>query len=78
MGGHSLLVLPLSDRLQELFGRQISPVDIFRYPTIAALARHLGGDGGATTARRKRKGRAGSERHKESYRAQRQRRSSRG
>ena len=43
IGGHSLLVLPLRDRLQTLFGRPLSPADIFRYPSVAAQARFLAG-----------------------------------
>ena len=78
LGGHSLLVLPLRDRLQELFGRQASPVDIFRYPTVAALARYFGDDEQASTQRRKRKGGAGAQRQKEAYRSLRERRSIRG
>ncbi|MGN7610531.1 amino acid adenylation domain-containing protein [Magnetococcales bacterium HHB-1] len=41
IGGHSLLILPLRNRLKETFNRAISPVDIFQYPTIQALANHL-------------------------------------
>lgn len=61
LGGHSLLVIPLRDRLQTLFDRPLSPVDIFRLPTVAAQARFLTQDGetappdeiGQTTARRR-------------------------
>jgi aspartate racemase len=38
LGGHSLLVVLLHNRLKEAFRRDISIVDLFRYPTIAALA----------------------------------------
>jgi len=41
IGGHSLLVLPLRERLQALFGKPLSPADIFRYPSVAAQARFL-------------------------------------
>jgi hypothetical protein len=41
IGGHSLLVLPLVERLQAVCGRAVSPADIFRYPTVAAQARFL-------------------------------------
>jgi len=41
LGGHSLLVLPLSERLQSMFVRPISPVDIFRLPTVASQARYF-------------------------------------
>jgi amino acid adenylation domain-containing protein len=41
LGGHSLLVVRLHARLQGLFERELAVLDIFRYPTIAALARQL-------------------------------------
>jgi amino acid adenylation domain-containing protein len=41
IGGHSLLVLPLRERLQALFDKPLSPADIFRYPSVAAQARFL-------------------------------------
>jgi amino acid adenylation domain-containing protein len=41
LGGHSLLVVLLHNRLKEAFRKDISIVDLFRYPTIAALARLL-------------------------------------
>jgi amino acid adenylation domain-containing protein len=77
LGGHSLLVLPLRDRLEALFGRDISPVDLFRYPTVAMLARHLG-DGQSAAPPRKRKGGANSKRQKDRFRALQQNRGARG
>jgi len=41
MGGHSLLVVPLRKQLQDLFNCSIAPVDIFRLPTVAMLAKHI-------------------------------------
>jgi len=41
VGGHSMLVLPVKDRLSAAFGTQVSPADIFRYPTIQMLAMWL-------------------------------------
>jgi amino acid adenylation domain-containing protein len=41
LGGHSLLLVQVQSRLQEALGRAIPIVDLFRYPTIRALARHL-------------------------------------
>jgi aspartate racemase len=41
LGGHSLLVVLLHNRLREAFRKNISIVDLFRYPTIAALAKLL-------------------------------------
>ncbi|HEX2645530.1 MAG TPA: phosphopantetheine-binding protein, partial [Thermoanaerobaculia bacterium] len=42
LGGHSLLLVRLHARLQETLGRELSLVDLFNYPSIRALADHLG------------------------------------
>ncbi|HLB77445.1 MAG TPA: non-ribosomal peptide synthetase [Candidatus Dormibacteraeota bacterium] len=41
LGGRSLLLVRLQGRLQERFGRRLSVLDLFRYPTVAAQADHL-------------------------------------
>lgn len=41
VGGHSLLVLPLRDRLNIEFRRELIPADIFRYTTVASMANFL-------------------------------------
>jgi len=41
IGGHSMLVLPMKDRLSKEFNKDVTPVDIFRYPTVSALANFL-------------------------------------
>ncbi len=41
LGGHSLLMVRAHGRLQEAFGRPVSMVEMFRLPTVAALAGHL-------------------------------------
>ena len=43
LGGHSLLLFRVQGLVQERCGRRIAPLDLFRYPTIAALARQLSG-----------------------------------
>jgi surfactin family lipopeptide synthetase A len=45
LGGTSLLLVQVHERLQERFGREILLVEIFNNPTVRALAAHL--DGGA-------------------------------
>ena len=42
LGGHSLLLVQIQARLRERFGRSVGIVELFRYPTVGALARHLG------------------------------------
>lgn len=38
LGGHSLLVISLSERLTDKFKRPVTAIDLFRYPTIRSLA----------------------------------------
>jgi amino acid adenylation domain-containing protein len=47
LGGHSLLLAKVHNRLTDVFPDPISMVDLFQYPTIASLARHLDGLRGA-------------------------------
>ncbi|HEX2077188.1 MAG TPA: amino acid adenylation domain-containing protein, partial [Longimicrobium sp.] len=42
LGGHSLLLTRVHARLRAL-GEEVSLLDLFRHPTVAALARHLAG-----------------------------------
>ncbi|WP_316771260.1 non-ribosomal peptide synthetase [Streptomyces sasae] len=44
-GGHSLLLLRVQARLAERLGRQIPVVDLFAFPTVRSLARHLADEG---------------------------------
>ena len=44
LGGHSLLLLQIHDRLREQFGAgagNLRIVDLFKYPSVFALAGHL-------------------------------------
>jgi amino acid adenylation domain-containing protein len=41
LGGHSLLLAQLHIKLSELFGDSLSVIDLFRYPTVSALAQYL-------------------------------------
>ncbi len=41
LGGHSMLLARVHVLLRERLGREVSLVDLFRHPTVAALARHL-------------------------------------
>ncbi|WP_413760826.1 phosphopantetheine-binding protein [Streptomyces sp. MMBL 11-3] len=44
LGGHSVLLHLVQDRITEELGRKPSLVDLFTYTTVRALARHLDGD----------------------------------
>jgi acyl carrier protein len=41
LGGHSLVMAKGHARLQETLGREFSMIEMFRYPTISALAEYL-------------------------------------
>jgi amino acid adenylation domain-containing protein len=41
LGGHSLLLVKAHGRLQGRFERELSIIDMFRYPTVDALAKHV-------------------------------------
>ena len=41
LGGHSLLIIRVQNMLREKFGLNIPVVNLFRYPTVAALAGYL-------------------------------------
>ena len=41
LGGHSMLVIRAQSRLREQLKQELAVVDLFRYPTIAGLAKHL-------------------------------------
>ena len=45
LGGHSLLLTRLHGRLEQTFGRSFALTDLFRHPTIAALAAYIANDG---------------------------------
>jgi amino acid adenylation domain-containing protein len=51
LGGHSLLLVQVQAKLAAALQRSIAVVELFQYPTIDALARHLGGREAATSAR---------------------------
>ncbi len=41
LGGHSLLLLPMQERLRERFGVSLPIIELFKFPTAGALAAHL-------------------------------------
>ena len=43
LGGHSVLTIMLTTRIQERLGKRVSVADVFRAPTIEALARLISG-----------------------------------
>jgi amino acid adenylation domain-containing protein len=42
LGGHSLLIAKLHSRLRGTLPKEISLIDLFRYPTIGSLMKHVG------------------------------------
>ncbi|MEM7355592.1 MAG: SDR family oxidoreductase, partial [Acidobacteriota bacterium] len=47
LGGHSLLLAQVQSKLQQAFGREIPMVELFRHPTVSALAGFLAPQRGA-------------------------------
>jgi acyl carrier protein len=45
LGGHSLLVVQVQRQMRDALAREIAITDIFRFPTVRALAAHLGDAG---------------------------------
>jgi acyl carrier protein len=41
LGGHSLLLVQVQSELRELLSREISVIDMFRYPTISSMVNNL-------------------------------------
>ncbi|MBH8567023.1 amino acid adenylation domain-containing protein [Nostoc sp. CENA67] len=41
LGGHSLLMVQIHHKLQKMFAQEISMIEMFKYPTINSLAKHL-------------------------------------
>jgi len=41
LGGHSLLIVMLHNRLTEMYTKDLSIIDLFRYPTVGSLAKLL-------------------------------------
>ncbi|WP_407288205.1 amino acid adenylation domain-containing protein [Streptomyces sp. BP-8] len=72
LGGHSLLVVRLQGLLARELGRTLSVVELFRYPTVADLARALGDDAPDGAARAERAAADAAQRN--DRRAQRRRR----
>ncbi|MCA9607764.1 MAG: AMP-binding protein, partial [Myxococcales bacterium] len=62
LGGHSLLAVQAHREIRESTGKELTVTDIFRFPTIAALAAHLEGDSGANEALAKSADRAAARR----------------
>ena len=41
LGGHSILMVQVHSKLRQVLNRELSMVEMFQYPTISALAKHL-------------------------------------
>ena len=52
LGGHSLLIVQVNSRLREALRADVSIIDMFKYPTVSALAEHLGREADAPAAPR--------------------------
>jgi amino acid adenylation domain-containing protein len=72
LGGNSLLLLGVHDRLQKALGREILVTAMFEFPTVQALSVHLGGKG--TSAATNSADQARAERQRGAFARERQRR----
>ncbi len=50
LGGNSMMLSRVNNRLKERLNREITMVELFQFPTVSALAAHLGADAGAEKA----------------------------
>ncbi|RMF30774.1 MAG: non-ribosomal peptide synthetase, partial [Chloroflexi bacterium] len=71
LGGHSLLMVQVHNRLQQAFGQDLSIVELFRYPTISTLAEYLTRQPAGPSAARKGRDRAQKRKEALGRRAQR-------
>jgi amino acid adenylation domain-containing protein len=49
LGGHSLLMIQVQEKLRKAFDRELPLVDLFQYSTVNSLAKHLSGNQGEST-----------------------------
>jgi amino acid adenylation domain-containing protein len=50
LGGHSLLLMKVQSQLRKAFSKDITMVDLFRYTTVRALGKYLGGQSGSNVS----------------------------
>lgn len=68
LGGHSLLLVQMHERLREAFESPITLVELFKYPTVSSLAQFIdGGHDAASTAAAHGRERAGRRRARRSH-----------
>src|SRR5262249_38105403 len=51
LGGHSLLLVQVNNRLREVLQADLSMIDMFRYPTVSALAEYFQTDRSLTSTK---------------------------
>ncbi len=72
LGGHSLLLIQVQARMEQLLKRKLPVVELFQFPNIEALARHLSSEGDAASSRDRIRDRA--DRQRQAMSRQRERR----
>ena len=50
LGGHSLLIVHVNSKLREVLQAEVSIIEMFKYPSVSALAEHLSHEASATPA----------------------------
>lgn len=46
LGGHSLLLAQVRSKIEKVLNKEVSMMDLFKYPTISTLSRFISGEGG--------------------------------
>ncbi|HEX8090493.1 MAG TPA: non-ribosomal peptide synthetase, partial [Blastocatellia bacterium] len=69
LGGHSLLMVEVHSRLREVMNRDLSIIELFKFPTVSSLARRLRGEDGEQPAARENQARGISRRESIAQRA---------
>jgi acyl carrier protein len=70
LGGHSLLIVKMHDKLAARLDKEFSVVELFKHPTVESLARHLDREGDARGDEQNNRRRADARRESLKERAQ--------
>jgi amino acid adenylation domain-containing protein len=52
LGGHSLLMTQVHTRLRQVLNKELSMIELFKFPSVISLARHLAEDTGGDSSKR--------------------------
>ncbi|MFD3936221.1 phosphopantetheine-binding protein [Streptomyces sp. NPDC058611] len=55
LGGHSILLQMVRERVVQRTGKDVELIELFNHPTVRSLARHLDNNGGAASGNGRRR-----------------------